>query len=298
MVARALRENGTLIRALLERGRALEKAGFHMQVKVSESATLLFAMIDGRRIPLRVRNGNFVAGERTFTPAEAEARLAGTVGALSPSALLRPVLQDTLLPTAAYIAGPAELAYLGQSAVLYRQLLGRMPAILPRAGFTLVEPHVARILRKYRLTVKDVLHGPHHLRRRLERESVPRALARQMTIGERNIGRYLRSIRKPLAKLDATLGGALDTAERKILYQLEKLRTKAGRSADRRAEILERHERILRDALYPHHALQSRTVCPLPILARHGLELLDALEERSGSAIGSPGAACHQVVFL
>jgi uncharacterized protein YllA (UPF0747 family) len=49
--------------------------------------------------------------------------------------LLRPVIQDAVLPTVAYIGGPAELAYLAQAEVLYRTLLGRMPVVLPRAGF-------------------------------------------------------------------------------------------------------------------------------------------------------------------
>jgi len=49
------------------------------------------------------------------------------------------VIQDYLLPTAAYIGGPAELAYLAQSNVIYGKLLGRQPAAFPRAGFTLVD---------------------------------------------------------------------------------------------------------------------------------------------------------------
>ncbi len=61
------------------------------------------------------------------------AELAGRAAELSPNALLRPVVQDYLLPTAAYIGGPAELAYLAQSQVLYEKLLGRQPVAFPRA---------------------------------------------------------------------------------------------------------------------------------------------------------------------
>jgi len=242
---RALRENSLIIPELMERSRALERAGFHAQVKVTETATLLFAIVDGRRVPVRVRlpaaagNSAFQAGSRAFALDELLALEQHSPGALSPSALLRPVVQDALLPTAACITGPAELAYFAQCQVVYRRLLGRMPAVLPRAGFTLIEPHVARLLRKYKLDLRDVLRGRQHLRRTLERESVPRALARQMTLGERNLRRYLERIRKPLRKLDPTLSGALETAGRKMLYQLDKLRTRAGRSADRREELLD-----------------------------------------------------------
>jgi len=292
-----LRENSALISALVRRGKELEHAGFHAQVKVAETATLLFVKLEGRRIPLRTRNSSFQAGGRTFSLDDLLALSARAPSDLSPSALLRPVVQDTLLPTAACIVGPAELAYFAQSEVVYRRLLGRMPAVLPRAGFTLLEPHVVRLLRKYGLSLRDVLRGRQHLRRRLERESVPRALSRQMTLGERNLRRYLTRIRKPLRKLDPTLSGALDVSESKILYQLEKLRTRAGRAADRRVELLDRHERILCEALAPHHELQERTVCALPILARHGLEILDALAERA-NAFSDPSPNCHHLVYL
>ena len=299
VLAAALRESNTLAAELQKRSRALEGAGFHAQVKVLPGATLLFAVVEGKRLPLRRVENRFQAGSRTFTLAELEdaaARPAAQGITLSPSALLRPVVQDSLLPTAASIVGPAELAYLAQSHVLYRRLLGRMPAAIPRADFTLVEPHVGRLLRKYRLEIADVLRGPQHLRRRLETESVPRALARQMSTGEKNLRRYLARIRRPLRKLDATLEGALDTSERKMLYQMEKLRARAGRAADRRAELLDRHARILREALTPHGELQSRNVCALPLLARQGLELLSALEEPVLG--GADAAACHQIVFL
>ena len=301
VIQKTLRESAAVAADLLARSKALERAGFHAQVKVTPASTLLFAVVEGRRVPLRIANGSFQAGSRAFSLAELEATAAhpGARGAtLSPAALLRPVVQDALLPTAAIIVGPAELAYLAQSEVLYRRLLGRMPAAIPRADFTLVEPQVGRLLRKYGLKVRDVLRGPQHLRRRLELESVPRALARQMSTGEKNLRRYLTRIRRPLRKLDATLEGALDTSERKMLYQMENLRARAGRAADRRAELLDRHQRILRESLAPHGELQSRNVCALPLLARHGLDLLDALEARVLAEADAVRPACHQIVYL
>ncbi len=44
-----------------------------------------------------------------------------------------------MLPTVAYIGGPAEIAYLAQSEVLYRVVLGRMPVAVPRTGFTILD---------------------------------------------------------------------------------------------------------------------------------------------------------------
>jgi uncharacterized protein YllA (UPF0747 family) len=183
--------------------------------------------------------------------------------------------------------------------VLYQRLLGRMPVIIPRAAFTLVEPHVARLLRKYHLQVREVLRGRQHLRVIMERESIPRELKRHFSTGDKNIHRYLERLRRSITRLDPTLGGALSTAERKILFQLEKLRRKVGRALESREALLDAREETLRDALYPHHGLQERALCLLPFLAGQGIGLLDELE-RCCLPIGatSPAGFCHQVLFL
>jgi bacillithiol biosynthesis cysteine-adding enzyme BshC len=300
----ALDQNEEIIGGLMTRGKALENAGYHAQVKVTERGTLLFAQVAGRRLPLRVKNGSFTAGEAAFSAADLEQALEAAPGFFSASVLLRPVVQDSLLPTAAYVAGPSELAYYAQASVVYSKLLGRMPVILPRAGFTLVEPEVGRLLRKYRLTVRDVLRGRQHLRARLERESVPRALDRQFSTGEKNLRRLLMRMRRPLKQLDPTLLGALGTAERKMLFQFDKLRGKTGRAGEERVALLDAREMTLRDALFPHRGMQERTHCLVPYLARHGMDLLDQLEERAlppgitGSALEKRTPGVHQVLFL
>ena len=99
-------------------------AGFHDQVKVTHETTLLFFDVRGRREPLRSRNGRFTAGAAEFSRDELLAALEKAPEAFTPSALLRPVVQDSLLPTAAYFGGPAEVAYMAQSQVVYRHIFG------------------------------------------------------------------------------------------------------------------------------------------------------------------------------
>ena len=80
------------------------------------------------------------------------------------------MVQDTLFPTAAYIGGPAEIAYMAQAQVAYEKILGRMPAILPRSSFTIVEPPIARFLQKYGLSIRDVIDNQQTLRGKMEEE--------------------------------------------------------------------------------------------------------------------------------
>jgi bacillithiol biosynthesis cysteine-adding enzyme BshC len=289
---RALEEHAELGKELGARGKALEKAGDHVQVRVSEPGTLLFYSVAGERLALRPRNKGFAAGRSTFGNEDIRQALETTPEAFSANVLLRPVVQDSLLPTAAYVGGPAEVAYFAQCEVVYRRILGRMPAVVPRSSFTLVEPHVAALLKKYGLALGDVWRGRQHLRKQMEQQSLPRGLARQFDAGEQSIRALLEKLRKPVAKLDKTLVGALERAERRMLYQFLKLRGKAGRAESQRTGVLDRHERILLDALYPHHALQERTLGLAGFLAAHGLSLLDELSQRAGEFHQ------HQVLYL
>src|SRR6185295_3224751 len=132
-MAEALTASPDLKSALLERNRELESAGYHAQVNVEENSSLFFLLEKGERVTLKRKDSEFAA-------------MRDRAAAISPNALLRPVWQDYLLPTVAYVGGPAELAYFAQSQVLYSRLLGRMPVVTPRASFTLLDARAGKLL--------------------------------------------------------------------------------------------------------------------------------------------------------
>ena len=282
LLIRAVNEQSELGAALLEQNKRLEKLGYHSQVKVTDRSTLLFATVEKKRVALLKRNSGFVAGSREFSPPELLSEIESHSESFSPNALLRPVMQDTLLPTAAYIGGPAEIAYFAQNRLLYDRLLGRMPAILPRASFTIVEPLVQRLLARYNLSVEDIFLGRQSLRAKMERQNLPRGLAGRFSAEEKKLAKMLEALRNPIGKLDFTLVGALETAQRKMLHQFGKLRAKCGRAEEFRSGVLGRHEQSIRQVLYPQNGLQERSLNLLPFLARNGMQLLDSIEKRSG----------------
>ena len=290
---RAVREHKALAQELVARSAALEKAGFHAQVKVAEQSTLMFRIVGGQRLALRPTNGGFVAGTKQESAEETLRAMELHPEEFSPSALLRPVVQDTLLPTVAYIGGAAEVAYQAQTSVVYQKLLGRAPAILPRAGFTLVPAQVSNLLKKYSLEIQDVFGGRHRLRAKMESEALPQALTSRFDDGEKAIKDLMDGMREPLSKLDQTLLGALDTASEKMLYQFSGLRSKAGRAEGFRTGVLNTHENEIACALLPNNSLQERSLSLLPFLAAEGRELLDLL----GSCI-KIGTGEHCIVPL
>jgi bacillithiol synthase len=262
---------------------------------------LLFSSVDGRREPVRSRNGGFFVGDRELSTRQLLEAIEAQPEKFSPNALLRPVVQDALLPTAAYIAGPAEIAYLAQTEVLYQALLSRMPAMLPRPSFTIIEPSIARLLAQYELDLRDVLGGRQHLRSKMEQKSLPGELASRFDASEEELRRLMKGFEGPLAKLDPTLVESLHLAQAKMVHQFTQLKGKVARAENFRSGVLDRHERILLESLAPHGELQERTLCFLPFLAKYGFALLDELTSLSSVAGASDApslATQHQILLL
>jgi bacillithiol biosynthesis cysteine-adding enzyme BshC len=283
----ALAERDAVNEKLLQRGKDLDRAGFDAQVKVASRSTLLFYLGDGARQVITASNGKFQAGDKSWPRDKLIHLTHAEPGQFSPNALFRPVVQDFLLPTAAYVGGPAEISYFAQSEVIYRHLLGRMPVMLPRAGFTLVDAKAAKLLRRYGLTVEDVWGGSQSLRHRMEGASVPKGLSRAFERDRKEIQKVLTQLGKRIAKLDPTLKGTVERAKQRIEYHLEKLRRKAGKAEDQKTGLISAHEQYLESLLYPHKALQSRELCLLPFLARWGASGLSELQKlASGKKIG------------
>ena len=159
-LAGALRAAPDLKTRLLERSAELVSAGYHAQVHLEPKTSLFFLLENGERTTLRCKDSEFAS----FCDRAAE---------ISPNALLRPVMQDYLLPTAAFIGGPGEIAYLAQSQVVYSRLLSRMPVILARGSFTLLEARTAKMLTRYKLALPDALVPENALQERVASALVP-----------------------------------------------------------------------------------------------------------------------------
>jgi bacillithiol synthase len=274
--------------ALLKRGQALESAGYYQQVKVTASSVLLFAMREGARTAIHRREGSsktaeFVIGSEPgaekLSSTELLDRIAATPEDFSANVLLRPVVQDYLLPTLAYTGGAAEAAYFAQAGAVYEKLLGRVTPIVPRFSATLVEPKVQRWLGQYGITVRDAFAGPEALRQTLASRTLPAGLQSAFERANKSVEESFSGLQEALAKLDPTLVEASQTGASKVRYQLDRLRERAMAAELRRSEVVSRHAAALSQALYPENALQERGVAGIYFVARHGMELLRSVHD-------------------
>jgi bacillithiol biosynthesis cysteine-adding enzyme BshC len=278
----ALERAAELDDALLARGRELEAAGYHQQVKVTPSSTLLFTLRNGARVPIHRQSNASGASFVVKTPdkdeivpeAELLRQVASEPEQFSANVLLRPVVQDYLLPTLAYVGGAAEIAYFGQGAVVYKALLGRATPILPRFSATIVEAKPQALLERYGLSVPDIFLGPDALRETLAKHALPSDLQAAFDRAESSLKQSLDSVQQSLERLDKTLVEAAANAGSKMQHQLEQLRSRAARAELRQSEVLGRHAELLGSVLYPGKVLQEREIGGLYFVARHGPELL------------------------
>ncbi len=294
VMTRELGEGSPSSRLALEAGRALLEAGYHQQVPVRPGFVNLFAIVEGQRRALAIAGGTVeVRGTRERWPvAEALARLEREPRLWSPGALLRPLVQDALLPTAAYVAGPAEIAYHAQLAPSYAHFGIPRPVLLPRPSLTLVEPQQARALESERLTLADLAGDPERLVSRWAREDYPdveTAFARAREAIERELG----AVEAVLGSHDPTLRPATAAARGRALHPVAGLHEKALRALKKRDQGRAERLRRTRDVLLPGGSLQERGLGLIGLVGRHGLAIVPSLEERL-----LPFARGHQLVWL
>lgn len=273
MLARALSEAGPVDDALRARNAALVEAGYEPQVAHVDRLSLVFAT--GR-------------GERRRLPIGAA--LDDAPGGLEPNVLLRPVVARAMLPTVAYVAGPAEQAYFAQSTAVADALGMARPLAVPRWSGVIVEPHVQRILDRYALDV-DALRDPHAVLGRLVRDRVPAAV-------DAAVVRYRQVLEAAAADLDAAVASTspplvnravVEGTRRAIAHRLDRLERRIAAATKRRETDLVRQIGIARASLFPLDRLQERVLNLMPLLARHGLPLLDAMAARAREHVTALG---------
>ena len=278
----AIEQAGPLDDALLARGKELRDAGYHEQVKVTAESTLLFEKRDGARTVIHRANGGFSVGRARETAEELLRRIEAEPHRFSANVLLRPVVQDFLLPTVAYFGGAAEVAYFAQLAVVAENILGGKTPILPRLSVTLVDARAQRLFQKYGISLPGLFAGPEATRELLSSRSLPVGLQEQFEQSSTVVAGTLAELRKAVEKLDPTLSDAAERSQRKMLYQFDRLRKRAAGAESRRNSEIGHHAEWLSANLYPDKDLQEREIAGISFVARYGNSLLEDLINAAG----------------
>ena len=273
---RELELRGETARLAAAAGAQLTARGYHAQVTPAAGAVALFRLNGGRR-PIRLGADAFTVGESAVSSGSLIRLVREQPQTFSPNVLLRPIVQDTLFPTAAYVSGPNELGYLGQLRDVYRRFDVPMPLIYPRLSATVLDRAAVKFLTRHdlgleRLQARDdgVLNG-------LVNAQLPPELEAAVAAAERDGAARLDAIGELVTAVDPTLAGAARTTKQRMERDLHTLRAKIVQAAKRRDATLRRQFYRARAQAFPDGAPQERAVSFVYFLNRYGPGVVDRL---------------------
>jgi bacillithiol biosynthesis cysteine-adding enzyme BshC len=271
---------------------SLRALGYPPQIEARPDGVNCFLLRDGRRGLTRDGTGFRLRDAGQAIPAGEMRRLVEEQPeSFSPNVALRPIVQDTLFPTLAYVAGPGELAYFAQLLPVYRAFDVPMPLIVPRASLTLLEPRMARLLERFRLGLPDLTLEPEQLASRVLRTQLPPDFGASLAKAREGVEEIFRGVGEAIAAVDPTLRATVGQTSGHIQGHLDQLERKAVQALKRReAEARQQLQRV-REALMPGGKPQERILPLLPFLARYGPGVLDTIR----AAVDGPGWDHHLV---
>ena len=275
-----LRTGGDAARLAATAGKKLEAEGYHVQVAPADDAVALFAL-DGARRPIRQRDGGFGVGEELTGQDTLLDRVRDHPEAFSPNVLLRPIVQDTLFPTVAYVSGPNELAYLGQLRTIYERFDVPMPLFYPRLSATLLDRASTKFLARQQLDLEALQAQDESVLNRLISAQLPPEVDAALSAAQQQVGEHLDAIAELVPSVDPTLSGAAKTTRQRMERDLQTLQNKIVQAAKRRDETLRRQFNRARTQAFPGGSPQERMVGFVYFLNKYGPsfpeQLLDQL---------------------
>jgi bacillithiol synthase len=259
-------------------GQRLVAAGYHAQVAPAPGAISLFHLNEGRE-SIRATGDTATIGNRETTLdalAEAARR---SPELFSPNVLLRPLVQDTLFPTICYVAGPNELAYLGQLRDVYADFGVPMPLMYQRATATLVDSATLRFLSKYDLSLEALQPQDEAALNQLLQDQLPPTVEQAITSVSTVLEERMGAVAGAVPQIDPTLEGTVRSTLVRMQHDLQTLHAKMIQAAKRRDETLRRQFHRAQSVAFPHGHPQEREVGFVWFLNRYGPVLVERLLE-------------------
>ncbi len=268
-------------RLINEAGAQLRVLGYHQQIERKPDDVNFFFYAQGRRNKVRFKQGKFLV-ERVgleYDQTEMLDMLAEEPQRFSPSAVLRPLVQDHILPTVAYVAGPGEVSYFAQMRNTYSFFDLVMPVIYPRSRVVLVEAKIAKILERYGLHADDASKSRKELLQTITSQRTSRPIVQACDRKLDVLQMVLDEFRREVDEVEPTLTEPVDKLKRKIGYEMDKLREKLLQAQQHDFAVVEQQVDKLRAHLFPEGKEQERVFNVFPYLFTYGVQLIALLEK-------------------
>ncbi len=290
-----INQNEQLADILVETASRIVDAGYQPQLQVDDRHANLFLYVGQDRLLLERDGDRFWTKDRrySYTKDDLLELLEAEPERFSANVVSRPLMQEHLFPTLAFIGGQGEVAYWA----FYRQVFAAMgyqlPIVLPRMSVTLVEGAVARLLDQLELSVETVLTNFYGWKDSWDQQQEPDALHEQFEQARQAIEALYRPLVEQVVERDAGLRELAEKNIDRLLGQVSFLEDRLNRSVRRREDVAETRVKRIEAALLPDGIWQERKHSFFFFANKHGLSLIDRLVSAPFALDGS-----HQIVYL
>lgn len=271
-------QNSPSTQCALETSRKLTQKNYGTQIQLHEGILNLF-LVEDERNSIQFRDGDYSIKGRaqTFKKDELLQLLEKQPHKFSPNVLLRPLYQDTLLPTVAYVGGLSEVAYFAQMKEVYEKFNLPMPIIYPRKSLTLIEKKVDKALKTYNLKVQDIWQNADAKINEIAKEKIPQSLDEAFQTTASHLDKDLKDVKQEILAFEPTLEKSVDLTIGKIHYQISLLEKKILKASKKQNTIITQRIHLAKSSLYPNQSLQERVFNITPFLMKYGFTLMDRL---------------------
>ncbi|EKN66330.1 hypothetical protein BABA_16317 [Neobacillus bataviensis LMG 21833] len=267
--------------SLLEQQRLITKNGFPITIEANEKAANLFYYNEraNERILLEYDReiDCFVgkSGTITFTKEKLVVLAEENPAALSNNVVTRPLMQEWLFPTVAFIAGPGEIAYWAELKLVFEHFHLKMPPIVPRLNITFLDRSVETDVSELNLNLIDILkNGTKQEKEKFLAAIKDKELAELFSRTIEQLGKQYKLIEAKTEQLDRALLPMLKKNENYLLKEINFMQTKLENAVKLKHDVLLKKYARIDLALRPDGFPQERVWNVFYYLNKHGLTFM------------------------
>ena len=277
---RLLTENENVSSAFRQNSENLVKAGYHNQVTDIPGKTFIHIEDAKKQRSHLYREGNNFSLKESgssYTIDKTRQLISKHPVAVSTSVVSRPLLQSWLLPVAAYVAGPAEIAYWAQLSKIFTYFELCMPILYPRISATLLETKIARYVTKHSPDIENIP---------VKRNSFIENYYKNLKdTGEEDPVKNLKNtieneglkIQKYLTQLDPTLVDTSNKTIERMKQNLANLENRVIKAREQKENQLTGNLNQIHTAFFPEEIPQERYLSIIYFLNKFGPYFVDDL---------------------
>jgi bacillithiol biosynthesis cysteine-adding enzyme BshC len=265
-------ENDSAVsRLIVEKSVELEE---HYHAQIKPKSVNLFMFHKGGRFSLEPsENDYYLKGTRQrYTKDELLQLVETTPEVFSANVALRPICQDMILPTVAYVGGPGEIAYFAQLKTVYEMFDMSMPIVYPRATATILEDKINKVLEKYSLSIPDLAGDLDSVLTKISEQVAEVKVDGLFEMMNEKIRAAVVEASFGIQQIDPTLKGAVDSTTQKFEQQLQGLKEKTAKAQQQKQEVSLKQIRKAAATIFPNENFQEREFTVLQFMNKYGLE--------------------------